>query len=88
MDFVNICLCGAQHGYPHSVKCPFPYYGSDPKRIDEWSTAHEERIKWFVSQPCAHPKYEILANGDLVCIDCGENILESIDRNGGNNASQ
>jgi len=36
---MNICLCGAQAGYPHDALCPFPYYGIDEKKQAEWMEA-------------------------------------------------
>ena len=37
----QFCCCGAQPGYPHAPDCPFPYFGRDPKREDEWIVARE-----------------------------------------------
>jgi len=46
--FPNFCLCSSQDGYPHNELCPFPYFGNDPKKIDEWTAqwiANEKAIE-------------------------------------------
>ena len=72
MDFINICQCGTQHGYAHPATCPFPYYGNDQKRIDEWQAAKGARS--FLFSPCTHPQRESLSSGEKMCIVCGDLI--------------
>lgn len=40
---MNICMCGAQDGYPHDALCPFPYFGRDAKRESAWMDAWREK---------------------------------------------
>lgn len=34
--YCNICMCGAQAGYPHKWDCPYPYYGSSERCMADW----------------------------------------------------
>ncbi len=40
---LNICMCGAQAGYPHDPLCPYPYYGGDVKKESAWMDAWREK---------------------------------------------
>jgi len=38
---VNICLCGAQAGYPHAEHCPRPLYRCTDAQADRWAREAE-----------------------------------------------
>jgi hypothetical protein len=39
---MNICLCGALAGYPHSESCPYPLYRGSEKQLAEWEKLQKE----------------------------------------------
>ena len=53
---MNICMCGAQDGFPHDELCPFPYFGRDVKKESAWMDAWREkkaRIEMAKKVKCA-----------------------------------
>ena len=41
---MNICMCGAENGYPHNEFCPWPYFGNiQSKQAYTWQTEWEKR---------------------------------------------
>ena len=39
----QICLCGAQPGYPHNWDCPYPLYaGKTQARVIDWETKRNQ----------------------------------------------
>jgi len=74
---MNICLCGAEAGYPHDECCPYPLYRGSSHQVIAWE------MKWAVNKqaaqpalaldaaiPCAH-RFHTEDNVDFICIDCG-----------------
>jgi len=39
----NICMCGAEDGYPHEAFCPYPYFGNNSKLESAWLDAYRAR---------------------------------------------
>jgi len=42
---MNICLCGAQAGYPHDEFCPFPLFRGTEKQERKWQAEWEAKRK-------------------------------------------
>lgn len=42
---MNICMCGAEDGYPHDLHCPYPYYGRNVKLEEQWLIAYRKKKK-------------------------------------------
>lgn len=40
---MNICMCGAQDGYPHDRFCPYPLYKSTDEEYRHWSIQYQEK---------------------------------------------
>ena len=40
---MNICMCGAEDGYPHDPLCPYPYFGRNVKLEENWIRAYREK---------------------------------------------
>jgi hypothetical protein len=38
---MNICMCGAQAGYPHNVNCPRPLYRGSAADEAKWLKVYE-----------------------------------------------
>jgi hypothetical protein len=45
MEPINICLCGAQSGYPHDIDCPRPLYRATVRQEKDWEHERAERLK-------------------------------------------
>jgi len=39
----NICLCGAEAGYPHHEACPYPLYRGTDRQMAEWEKVYANR---------------------------------------------
>ncbi len=67
---MNICLCGAQAGYGHDPRCPYPMYRDDP----QWSLAHEHSWVWNGAHwLCGHCQKEAVSEDLQIepCLICG-----------------
>lgn len=40
---VNICLCGAEAGYPHDRDCPRPLYLASDSAAEQWEKEYEAK---------------------------------------------
>jgi len=40
---MNICLCGAEAGYPHDKDCPYPLYKATHEQYQVWIQARKAR---------------------------------------------
>ena len=40
----QFCCCGAQAGYRHDQFCPFPYFGTNERKVAEWGAAHQKAM--------------------------------------------
>ena len=50
---MQVCLCGAQPGYPHAHDCPYPFYRGSDTQQDIWYSAREvarERLAAYREQ--------------------------------------
>lgn len=48
---MNICMCGAQDGYPHAEDCPYPMYKGGALKESQWLDARRELRKKRKAEP-------------------------------------
>lgn len=48
---MNICLCGAEAGYPHDECCPYPLYRAVEEREQLWREAYERNVNRRQERP-------------------------------------
>lgn len=79
---MNICLCGAQDGYPHLPECPFPYYGNDVIIMQKWVTERLVRMQALATpafsrieiNPADFPQRKFEIHVTTICPRCGATI--------------
>jgi hypothetical protein len=83
----QICLCGAQSGYPHAQDCPYPMYWDRDDCTKRWEHARIAKFgQVLVGGPSASDGYRYVLwsglvyqfrpNGEYVAYLCAQRLME------------